>query len=199
MRRWRTAAVAAVVSAVALVAGACGVQPTGVNIATTSPFSVSKAEGTSPTSAPGTDPYQVKIFLMPKTNGSAILVTRWIDKKPATAIDLLPQLWDTNIRESEAENLTTYVNPDFTLVQTKNAHEYVIEGAEPSANALIQLTCTFDAWWRDHRDGTSEASTQFRYQGAVISTWDDCASLLGPDPSPAGKPRPGAVPSTYGN
>lgn len=203
MRRWQ--AMAGIAAGVALTAGACGVQPTGVNVASTSPFSVSQpSQAPSASSAAGS--VQVRLFLVPKSPGFLHEVVHYVAKEPHTATDLVPYLREVDDDDS-ANNLTTSVPPGFTLEPTSSAHEYIIVGTLPNSQAMNQLTCTFALYWRNHRDG-QKASTRFlRPDGTVYRNWDDCASLLGEDvwPGPvAGRPTKtapavAATPSVFGN
>ena len=202
MRRWQ--AIAGLAAGVALTAGACGVQPTGVNIASTSPFSVSQPSQSPSASSLGGS-FQVQLFLVPKNPGYLHEVTHYVDEEPHTAVDLVPYLQELNTDDS-ANNLTTYVYPGFTLEPTSSAHEYIILGELPNSQAMNQLTCTFAVYWRAHRDGQKSSTRFLKPDKTVYRNWDDCASLLGEDPWPGpipGKPTkatlPAATPSIFGN
>jgi hypothetical protein len=175
---------------VTLTASACGVQPTGVHVASTIPFTASSAQ--NPPSATSAGSYvPVNLFLVSKSGGgNPHEVTRYLPKKPSRAEDLLEPLAQIS-NDDEASNLTTSVPEGLQLRHTDNAHEYVILGPSPSAIALKQMACTFDRYWRQLQppDG-QEFSTQFLLSDGSPWGWDDCHGVFGdsePGPAP-GKP-----------
>ena len=206
MRRWQ--ALAALAAGVMLTAGACGVQPTGVNIASTLPFDVSSTETSPSVSSPGMTE-EIQIFLMPKNgSNSPHLVTRQVARKPAKATDLLEPLTEVTA-DDEQSGYATFVPPGVQLVPTKkNAHEYFLTGPTPSQTGLKQIACTFDLYWRNLSPPDGQRySTRFILEDGSDWGWDDCSGYFGPDDSPnaseANAPgkvaRTAASPSPNGN
>ncbi|GAA1972833.1 hypothetical protein [Catenulispora subtropica] len=201
-RRWQTAAVPAAV--VALTAGACGVQPTGVNVASTPLFSVSHTSDSPPASSAGGNE-KVTLFLVPRDNASVYRVTRFVAKKPRQAPDLLQYL-STVTEDEQASNLDTSVPPDVELMATDSAHEFVVLNPPKLGSvALKQMACTFDAFWRQQQpyDG-QKYSTQFIFPSGSKYDWDDCPSVFqdnspGPTAPPARGTKPVGSPSPFGN
>jgi hypothetical protein len=174
MRRVAVAALLAV--GLALTAGGCGVQPTGVNVAQTAPFSNSQASS-SQSASRHVPTYPVQLFLYPATSGTPREVTRYIDSPPTSVIDLAYQLRDA--AQAQAEGYTTWVPPDLVLEPTSRAHEYrVLSDSKVLPSALYQLVCTFDQYWQQHPSDGQNASTQFLYPNNFPNGWQDCLDLL---------------------
>jgi hypothetical protein len=207
MRRARTTAVlaAAVAVAAATAVSGCGVQSTGVNVASTSPFSVPSTSSSPSASTAGGGSQAVTVYLMSKGLGYPRQATRYVRKQPASPLDLLSLMQDEEVTaEERANSLVTYVTDDIRLEPTgKHAHEYQIFSDEkPTTTALRQMACTFDLYWRMHPDGQNP-STQFILPSGYENGWDDCAVLFGETAPPAAskpaKMPTAAVPSVSGS
>ncbi|MBW8806952.1 MAG: hypothetical protein AUG49_09340 [Catenulispora sp. 13_1_20CM_3_70_7] len=198
MRRVRTTAILAVtvIVAVATAVGGCGVQATGVSVASTSLFSVPDSSSSPSASPPGGASQEVSIYLIPKGLGYPRQVVRYLPKPPTSPLDLLPLMRDDEVTaEDRANNLVTYVTDDIRLVPTgKQAHEYQIySDQKPSTTALRQMACTFDLYWRAHRDGQN-FSTQFILPSGYENGWDDCPVVFGEN-APATTSKPARAPT----
>ncbi|MFL6115289.1 MAG: hypothetical protein ACJ786_28660 [Catenulispora sp.] len=206
MRRPRTTAVLAVTVAVAVATavGGCGVQPTGVNVASTTLFSVSGSSGSPSASTAGGGSQAVTIYLMSKGLGYPREAVRYVPKPPTSPLDLLSLLKDEEVTSDDrANNLVTYVTDDIRLAPTgRQAHEFqIFSDQKPSTTALRQMACTFDLYWRAHPDGQN-FSTQFILPSGYENGWDDCQVVFGEDaPAATGKQArtpTSAVPSIGG-
>ncbi|GAA2062347.1 hypothetical protein GCM10009839_86850 [Catenulispora yoronensis] len=194
----RPAAAVILAAGLALAASGCGVQSTGVNTSKTAPFSTTASSG-SPSTLPSEARYPVPLVLFTGTSSNAREVTCYLPKEPKTVTDLVQMLAGAD-EEQCGEGYVTYVPADLALEKTDVAHEYrVTNPLKLHPFALLQLTCSFDRYWRNHPDGKA-SSTLFDLPLGGSSQWQDCLYLLGSpsDPKLVGKPTavtpsPGAV------
>jgi hypothetical protein len=184
MRRVHAAAVGIAALLVALTG--CGVQPTGVNVASANP--ISAAQNTPSSSPAATGPtYPVRLFLT--SRGTLVPVTRSVGDKPSImgVIDQIRQ--PVSADESEL-GYTTSVPPDLVLKPTTLAHEYI--ASRPlTPTAVNQIVCTLDVYWLQHPDNRTNPSTHIIVPGQSYGGFDDCLSYA---PMAAG--QTGVYPST---
>lgn len=193
-RSWGLAAAAC---GLALAASACGVQSTGVHVASTLPFSASVLTN-PPTASSAGDNAEVTLVLV-SPSGTFHQVRRWVGKKPAKPVDLLQYLATTS-PDDDASSLLTAVPPDLELKPTDHAHEfYIASPAKIGSVALKQMACTLDGYWREQPDDGRDKSTQFILPNGVQNGWDDCQQIFPPEPAPTTtsvRTKPGAPTGT---
>lgn len=181
---------AVVAAGVGLLAGGCGVQSTGVNVAQTVPFNAG-ATSSSQQASPSQGIYPVSLFLFPRTNkGPGAMVVRAVGNAP-TAMDLPGLLAETSPLAQD-DQYTSYVPAGITLKKTQNAHEYYLFSDVPLASsAVLQLTCTFDQYWLAHPQAGIRPTTRFHLENGEDTQWQDCQGGIVPMDSsatPTGQP-----------
>lgn len=199
MRRARTttfAAAVAVVTAVALSAAGCGVQPTGVTIADAQPFGVAPTTSAQSVS-PSQYPYTVSVFLFSRIiKGPGTMISRPI-ATPLGPMDLPNELAQLSSDE-DLQQYMTYVPAGIVLKATDQAHMYDVYSPTHLGHlAQQQLYCTFDQWWLQHPDNHHASTRLILTDTGEDTGWQDCPEgVVANAATDPGVAKPSGAPAT---
>jgi hypothetical protein len=190
----RTVLAGAVAIGFATAVSGCGVQPTSVNVAQSSPFDFMSSSSSQSAATPqGT--FSVSLFLLPRlTRLPGSMVVRLVDTQ-VQPMDL-PALLAEGSPYSQDEQYTSSVPAGITLKETNSKHQYYLSSPVPLTTlAVQQLTCTFDQYWLANPDSNPSVGPATRFIGVdgltLDSRWQDCQDGVVPvtaQNGPAAKP-----------